>query len=77
MPNHPNLVAAGSSKPVITNSAGDAIALASGAEVLRVNATGASGVGVRGTGVSSATVGPNTTISGNTGGGVALRRRRR
>jgi VCBS repeat-containing protein len=72
VPNHPNLVAATGTNPAITNSGGDAIALANGAEVLRVNATGAAGVGIRGTGVTTATVGPNTTVSGNSGGGVVL-----
>jgi hypothetical protein len=72
VPNHPNLVAASGTNPVVTNAAGDAISLANGAEVLRVNATGASGVGISGTGVTTATVGPSTTISGDSGGGVAL-----
>jgi VCBS repeat-containing protein len=72
VPNHPNLVAASGTNPVVTNASGDAVALANGAEVLRVNATGASGVGIRGTSVTTATVGPNTTVSGNSGGGVVL-----
>jgi VCBS repeat-containing protein len=72
VPNHPNLVAASGTNPVVTNAGGDAIALASGSEVQRVNATNASGVGIRGTAVTTATVGSNTTISGNSGGGVAL-----
>jgi VCBS repeat-containing protein len=72
VPNHPNLVAASGTNPVVTNASGDAIALANGSEVLRVNATGASGVGIRGTSVTTATVGPNTTVSGNSGGAVAL-----
>ncbi|MGN6663659.1 MAG: cadherin domain-containing protein, partial [Solirubrobacterales bacterium] len=72
VPNHPNLVAASGTNPVVTNSGGDAIALANGSEVLRVNATGASGAGIRGTSVTTATVGPNTTVSGNSGGGVIL-----
>jgi VCBS repeat-containing protein len=72
VPNHPNLVAATGTNPVVTNASGDAIALANGSEVLRVNATSASGVGIRGTSVTSATVGPNTTVSGNSGGGFAL-----
>ncbi|HEX5526571.1 MAG TPA: Ig-like domain-containing protein [Solirubrobacterales bacterium] len=72
VPNHPNLVAATGTNPVVTNASGNAIALANGSEVLRVNATGASGVGISGTSVTTATVGPNTTISGNSGGGVSL-----
>jgi VCBS repeat-containing protein len=72
VPNHPNLVAATGANPVITNASGDAIALANGTEVLRVNATNASGAGIRGTSITTATVGPNTTVSGNSGGGVIL-----
>jgi VCBS repeat-containing protein len=72
VPNHPNLVAATGTNPVITNAGGDAIALANGSEVQRVNATSASGVGIRGTSVTTATVGSNTTVSSNSGGGVVL-----
>jgi hypothetical protein len=72
VPNHPNLVAAGGTNPVVTNAGGDAIALAGGAEVQRTNASGASGVGIRGTSVTTATVGANTVVSNNSGGGVVL-----
>ncbi|MGN6258724.1 MAG: Ig-like domain-containing protein [Solirubrobacterales bacterium] len=72
VPNHPNLVSASGTNPVVTNSGGDAIALANGSEVLRVNATGASGAGIRGTSVTTATVGPNTVVKENSGGGVIL-----
>ncbi|MDQ3724729.1 MAG: Ig-like domain-containing protein, partial [Actinomycetota bacterium] len=72
VPNHPNLVAATGTNPVVTNAGGDAIALASGAEVQRTNASGASGVGIRGTSVTTATVGSNTVVSNNSGGGVVL-----
>jgi len=72
VPNHPNLVAASGTNPVVTNAGGDAIALADGSELQRVNASNASGVGIRGTSVTTATVGSNTTVSGNTGGGVVL-----
>jgi VCBS repeat-containing protein len=72
VPNHANLVAASGSNPVITNAGGDAIALASSSEVQRVNASNASGVGIRGTSITTATVGANTTVSNNSGGGVVL-----
>jgi VCBS repeat-containing protein len=72
VPNHANLVAATGTNPVITNAGGDAIALASGAEVQRTNASGASGVGIRGTSVTTATVGSNTVVSNNSGGGIVL-----
>jgi len=72
VPNHPNLVAASGTNPVVTNAAGDAIALASGSEVQRTNAANASGVGIRGTAITTATVGSNTVVSNNSGGGIAL-----
>ncbi|HEU5063737.1 MAG TPA: Ig-like domain-containing protein, partial [Solirubrobacterales bacterium] len=72
VPNHPNLVAASGTNPVVTNAGGDAIALASDSEVQRTNAANASGVGIRGTSITTATVGSNTTVSNNSGGGVVL-----
>ena len=69
---HTGLVAATGTNPVISNSGGDAIALANGAEVLRVDAKSSSGAGIRGTSVTTATVGANTTISGNSGSAVAI-----
>jgi VCBS repeat-containing protein len=72
VPGHSGLVSASGTNPVVTNSGGAGIGLASGAEVLRVDAKNSSGAGISGTAVTAATVGPNTTISGNTGGGVSL-----
>ena len=61
-----------SSNPTIQNAGGDAIQLANGSDVERVNAGTASGVGVKGTGVTTSTVGSTTTISGASGGALAL-----
>jgi len=67
-----NLVAAGGSNPTVTNGAGAGLTLADGNTIQRVNVSGASGVGVTGSGVNTLTYGANTTISGNAGGGLAL-----
>ncbi len=73
VPGHANLVSpSGGSNPAVTNAAGDGIGLASASQVLRVDATGSSGAGIRGVGVPTSSVGPSTTISGNTGGAVVL-----
>jgi VCBS repeat-containing protein len=73
VPNHENLISpSGGSNPSITNAGGDAIALANGSEVQRVDAANAAGVGIKGVGVTTATVGAGTKVSGNSGGGVAL-----
>ena len=72
IPGHSGLVAASGTNPVVTNAAGDGIALANGSEVLRVDAKSSSSAGIRGTSVTTSTVGPNTIISGNTGSAVAL-----
>jgi VCBS repeat-containing protein len=66
------IVPAGGSNPVITNSAGSAITLADGNTLQAVNASGASGAGVTGSGVNTLSYGASTTISGNTGGGLLL-----
>ncbi|HMC70099.1 MAG TPA: Ig-like domain-containing protein, partial [Mycobacteriales bacterium] len=58
--------------PTIQNAGGDAIQLANGSDVERVNAGTASGVGVKGTSVTTSTVGGTTTISGAAGGAFAL-----
>ena len=57
------LVNAGGTNPVISNAAGDAITLANGVDVQRVDAGPSSGVGIKGNSVTSATVGPNTTVN--------------
>jgi hypothetical protein len=67
-----NLVTAGGANPTITNTAGAGLTLADGNTIQRVNVTNASGVGVSGNAVGTLTYGANTTISGNTGGGLAL-----
>ena len=67
-----NLVAVGGANPTVTNAGGAGLTLADGNTVQRVNVTGASGVGVTGSGVNTLTYGANTTISGNGGGGLAL-----
>jgi len=73
VPGHSGLVApSGGSNPAVTNTSGDAIVLANGSEVQRVDASSASGVGIKGVGVTTATVGASTKVSGNSGGGVAL-----
>jgi hypothetical protein len=67
------LVAAGGTNPTIS-SVGDAITLANGVDVQRVDVTGATsgGVGIKGVAVTNATVGSNTTVAGATGGAVSL-----
>ncbi|HEX3735342.1 MAG TPA: cadherin domain-containing protein, partial [Solirubrobacterales bacterium] len=72
VPGHPGIVAPSGTNPTISNAGGDAITLANGSEVQRVDAKSASGAGIRGTGVTTATVGSNTTISGNGGSAVSL-----
>jgi VCBS repeat-containing protein len=72
VPGHAGLVAASGTNPVLTNGGGTGIVLASGTEVLRVDAKNSSTFGIAGSAVTTATVGPNTTISGNASGGVAL-----
>jgi VCBS repeat-containing protein len=72
VPGHAGLVAASGTNPVLTNAGGTGIALASGSEVLRVDAKNSSGTGIAGSAVTTATVGPNTTIAGNAGSAVAL-----
>ena len=67
-----NLVTAGGANPTITNTSGAGVTLADGNTIQRVDVTGASGVGVTGTGINTLTYGANTTISGNAGGGIAL-----
>ena len=63
------LVPAGTgTNPVISDTTGDAIVLANGTEVLRTDAGASGGVGIKGTGVTNATVGPATTV----GDGIAL-----
>jgi VCBS repeat-containing protein len=67
------LVAASGSNPSIVNAAGDAITLANGVDIERVDvATGSSGAAVKGTSITTATYGSSTTIHGGTGGGVDL-----
>jgi YVTN family beta-propeller protein len=66
------IVPAGGSNPTITNSGGAAITLADGNTIQRVNASGASGAGVSGSGINTFTYGASTAISGNTGGGLVL-----
>jgi len=73
VPGHAGLVApSGGSNPAVTNAGGNGIALASGTEVLRVDAKNSSGAGITGSAVTTATVGSNTTISGNSGSAVSL-----
>jgi hypothetical protein len=67
------LVPAGGTNPSIKNASGDAITLANGVDVERVDvAPGSSGAAVKGTSITTATIGANTAISGGTGGGVVL-----
>jgi VCBS repeat-containing protein len=68
------LVAAGGSAPVITNSSGDGIDLAEGADVEGVSVSGASGNGVAASGVNAATVGGTAAvaISGAGGDGIHI-----
>jgi VCBS repeat-containing protein len=65
------LVAPAGSNPVIATSGSPAITLAGGADVQRVDASAAGSPAVVGTGVATATIGANTTITG-AGGGIAL-----
>ncbi len=67
------LVAAGGANPKITNSAGDGIDLASGADVEAVDVHGASGNGIAAASVGAATVGGNgidTAVTGSGGDGI-------
>lgn len=72
-----NLVPAGGANPVLQTTTANtaAITLANGAEILRVNVSSStcSGcAGIRGTGVTTATIGTGTQISNNSGGGIVL-----
>jgi hypothetical protein len=66
------LVAAGGGNPVIANSGGDGIDLAGGVDVERVDVSGTSGAGIKGTNVATATIGSLTAIGSATGGGFVL-----
>jgi hypothetical protein len=61
------LIAGSGSNPTLTNGGGAGITLANGVDVERVNVANTSGAGIAGTGVTSATIGGNTSIT-NTGG---------
>lgn len=67
-----SLVAAGGSAPVITNSGGDGIDLASSADVEGVNVTGPSGNGIAASGVNDATVGTSTAVAISAAGGDGI-----
>jgi YVTN family beta-propeller protein len=58
------------SNPTIANAAGNAIDLANGVVIRRVNATAPAGTAVNGASITTADYGPNTTISGSTSGFV-------
>jgi VCBS repeat-containing protein len=68
------LVAAGSTAPVITNASGVGVGLANGVDVQGVDISGTSGDGVNGSAITTATVGTTTpvNISSAGGDGVAL-----
>jgi VCBS repeat-containing protein len=68
------LVAAGGSRPTITNSGGDGIGLAENADVEGVNVSSPSGNGVAASAVNDATVGGTTAvaISGAGGDGIHI-----
>jgi hypothetical protein len=61
-----DLVAPGGSNPVITNSGGDGIDLASGVDIEDVNVSGASADGISGTGVTGTVTITDCTITGST-----------
>jgi VCBS repeat-containing protein len=60
-----NLVAAGGSNPTMTNSSGNGIDLASGADVEDVTVSGASADGINGSGVTGTVTIANSTITGS------------
>jgi VCBS repeat-containing protein len=67
-----SLVAAGGTNPVITNSSGDGIDLASGATIRRVDVSSPSGAGISGTGITTADIGSSISISGASGSSFKL-----
>jgi methionine-rich copper-binding protein CopC len=64
-----NLVAAGSTAPVITNASGTGVALANGVDVEGLNISGTSGDGISGNAVTTATVGTTTAVNISSAGG--------
>jgi large repetitive protein len=70
--NATTLVAAGGSNPNVQNSGGNAITLAEGNTIRRVNVNSASGDGISGTNVNAADIGGSTTISGVAGADFKL-----
>ncbi|HEY1916239.1 MAG TPA: Ig-like domain-containing protein [Streptosporangiaceae bacterium] len=67
-----SLVAAGGSAPVITNSGGDGIDLAAGADVEGVDVTNPSGNGIAAVNVNDATVGASAAVAVSGAGGVGI-----
>ena len=61
-----DLVAAGGSNPVITNSGGNGISLGNGSDVEDVNVSGASADGINGSGVTGTVTIANCTVTGST-----------
>ena len=66
------LVPASGANPVITNSAGTGITLASGVTIRRVNVANTSSAGINGSSIADADIGPNLTVSGSGGAGFAV-----
>jgi hypothetical protein len=66
------LVPAGGAPPAITNSDGDGIDLADGADVEGVSVTGPSGNGITASNVSDATVGATAPVAISGGGGIGI-----
>jgi hypothetical protein len=64
--------ASGGANPVVTNASGAGITLASNADVQRVDVATTSGAGISATGVGTATVGANTSVTGAAGDAVAV-----
>lgn len=66
------LFAPSGTNPVITNAGGGGITLANNNTIRRVNVTGTSGAGISGSAITTADIGPNSTISSSTGAGFSL-----
>ena len=66
------IVTAGGSNPTITNSSGVGIVLAQGNTIRRVNVANTSSAGINGSGINTADIGPNMTISGAGGAGFSI-----
>jgi large repetitive protein len=64
-----NLVAAGSTAPVITNASGTGVGLANGVDVQGLNISGTSGDAINGSAVTTATVGTTTAVNVSSAGG--------